>query len=236
MEKLKVIIADDEQPAIEMLRNLLLDTRKVEIIQEVSNPLKIECAIQKHQPDALFLDIEMPGQNGLDLLRNIREYNLDLRVVYVTAFNKYVIDAIKLNVFSYLLKPVDRRELHELIKNLIAFSAKANPPEADKLKLPVKGGFVYLKPNDLLALEAEGNYTRIKTVLGEDYISSYNMGRLFDKLPKQSFFRVNRACVLNGELIYKINKTNNTCKIRVNNQESEFEVSGSFITAFNKLT
>ncbi len=234
MDKIRVIIADDEADAIEVLRNIFIDTGKVEVIQEISDPLKIESALIKHKPDALFLDIEMPGQNGISLLENIREYNKELPVIYVTAYDKYIPDAIKLHVYSYLLKPVDRKELEGLVISLIELKQKISTPTQNKLKLPVKGGYVYLKSDDLLMLEAEGNYTRIKTINGEEFISSYNMGRLFEKLPS-AFFRINRGCILNGEYIYKINKTNNTCLVRIKGNEMEFGVSGTFITEFNKL-
>ena len=195
MGKLRVIVADDEADAIEVLRNIFYDTAKVEIVQEITDPLKIECAINKHQPDALFLDIQMSGQNGISVLENIREYNQDLPVVYISAYEHYIKDAIKLNVYSYLLKPVDRQELTELIEKLSELKQKKTEQIHNKLKLPVKGGYVYLKPEDLLMLEAEGNYTQLKTTSGEEFISSYNMGRLFDKLPAK-FFRINRSCVL----------------------------------------
>jgi len=233
MDKLRVIIADDESDALEVLENIFIDTGKVEIVQAIADPLKIESAVNKHRPDAIFLDIEMPGQNGISLLANIREYNHDLQVVYVTAYEKYIKEAIKLNVYSYLLKPVDRQELTELVDKLILQKKPPLNPIQNKIKLPVKGGYVYLKPEDLLKLEAEGNYTRLTTIRDEEFISSYNMGRLFDKLPA-SFFRINRGCVLNGDYIYKINKTKNTCLVLINKKQMEFETSGAFIREFNR--
>lgn len=235
MEKLRAIIADDEPDAIEVLRNILKDNGKVEVVKEVSNSLKIESAINRFTPDVLFLDIELPGQNGLSLLENIRQYNQEIPVIFVSAYDKYIKDAIKLNVYSYLLKPVDRQELYLLIDRLLELKQKKNLPNQNKLKLPVKGGYVYLKPDDLLMLEAEGNYTRLRTTDGDEFISSYNMGRLYNKLTG-SFFRINRSCVINGDYIYKINKSCNSCLVRINGEETEVEVSGAFITEFNRTT
>jgi len=236
MDRIKVVIADDELEAIELLRNILRDTNKAEIVDEISSPLKIESTINKHNPDALFLDIEMPGLNGISLLENIREYNQKLAVVFVTAFEKYVTDAIKLNVFSYLLKPVDRNEINILLDKLSIMKKQEGYETIKKMKLPVQGGTIYIHPKDLLSLEAEGNYTRIKTIAGDEFMSSYNMGRLYKKLSKEIFFRINRGCILNGEYIYKINKYKNTCQLRLNDSEYEFEVSQTFITEFNRLT
>lgn len=234
MIKLQVLIADDENDAIEVLRNILLDTGKVEIIGEVTHPKYIESAIAKYNPDVLFLDIEMPEQNGLSVLENIRGYNQDLPVVFVTAFEKYMNDAIKLQVYSYLLKPVDRYEIAKIVNKLLVLKQNQRSKELNKIKLPVKGGFVYLHPNELLMLKADGNYTSLKTVNGEEFVSSYNMGRLLERLPSR-FFRINRACILNGYYIYKINKKQNTCTVRIEENEQEFEVTNTFISEFNKV-
>ncbi|WP_297092233.1 LytTR family DNA-binding domain-containing protein [uncultured Draconibacterium sp.] len=234
MEKLRVIIADDGYQAISILKAILLETGKVEVVHTLQDSFKIESSVNKFNPDVLFLDIEMPGLNGLQVVQNIREYNQELIVVFVSAYKKYVDEAIKLNVYNYLLKPVERGELHSLLTKLLQLKMAAIPLENQKLKLPVKGGYVYIKPDELLSFNAEGNYTRIQTVDGEEYLSSYNMGRLLQKLPS-FFYRINRSCVLNSEFIYLINKSKQTCKVKIDKKELEYEVSSSFITAFNRM-
>ncbi|MDX8339283.1 LytTR family DNA-binding domain-containing protein [Draconibacterium sp. IB214405] len=233
MDKIRVLIADDEWQAIDLLKSLLQETGKVEVVQVLQDPVKIESLVNKLKPDVLFLDIEMPGINGLQVVENIREYNQDLIVIFVSAYNKYIENAIKLNVYTYLLKPVDRKELKELTDKLSLLKRVDLPSAHNKLKLPIKSGYVYIKPEELLTFNAEGNYTRIMTIKGEEYLSSYNMGRLFQKLPS-CFYRINRSCVLNGEFIYRIDKTNQTCEVRIDDKEMEFEVSSSFITEFNR--
>lgn len=237
MKKLRAIIADDELDALEILGSLLEDTDKVEVIDRISDSLKVESAINKHNPDVLFLDIEMPQQNGIQLLTNIREYNQHLPIILVTAYGKYVEEAIKHNVFSYLVKPADREELQGLIEKLEMLHDQNGDStfEQDKIKLPINEGYVYIQYDELFSLEAEGNYTIIHTTRGEEYLSSYNLGRLLKKLPDYRFFRVNRSTVLNGDYIYKLNKKNNTCYARVGDKVFQFEVSQVFITQFNRL-
>lgn len=235
MRKIRAILVDDETDALEILSNLLNNTGQVEIISQISNPLKVESAINKLKPDILFLDIEMPILNGLELLENIREYNYDLTVVFITAHGKYVNEAIKLNVYTYLQKPIDRFELIFLINKLYyAKEHQAKNTFSQKIKLPITDGYVYLKPTELFFLEAEGNYTRIKTTSGEEFISSYNMGRLFERLPSYCYYRINRNCILNGEYIFKINKKQGICQAKVHDKTFDFEVSKSFLSSFNK--
>ncbi len=119
MSKLNAIVVDDEADAREILVSLLNDTGKVKVIREISDALKVESAINALKPDVIFIDIEMPGIDGLSVIENIRSYNHNLEVVFVTAYSKYSLEAIKLDVASYLLKPVDRGELSDLINRFL---------------------------------------------------------------------------------------------------------------------
>jgi len=239
MEKLKVLIADDEVDAIEVLTDLLQDSGRVSEVQAITESHKTECTVQKIKPDVLFLDIKMPGIDGLTVLENIRQYDQDLPVVYVSAYEKFIPDAIKLHVFSYLLKPVDRQELFELLERLQEKlqETQANKQQSEtgqKFKLPVKNGYIYLNSNEIFLLEAEGNYTRIVTTDQQEYLSSYNMGRLAKRIPDGLFHRINRKNYLNCQYLVHINKKELKCTARVNNQEYSYEVSRSFLSTFNK--
>lgn len=233
MEKLKAIIVDDELDAIEILRSILTDTGKVEVLAEITDVFKVEAALNRLPADVLFLDIEMPGNNGLNLLENIREYNQDIKVVFVTAYDKYISTAIKLNVFSYLLKPVEIDEIEKLIDKIL--QSKVNKIiTPTKIKIPIKNGNIYLWPNEIIQLRADGNYTNIFTVKNEKYTSSYNMGRLSQLLEGTNFLRINRSCILNCDYLFKIDKLESKCYVRIGEQEHEFHVSKSFIKELNR--
>ena len=124
MEKLNVIIADDENDALEVLSSLLLDTKKVNILKQITDPHKIESCIASLKPDALFLDVQMPNYNGIDLLKNLRTYRPALPVIYISAHKKFAMEAAKLNAFNYLLKPVNREELLSTINQIIDYREK----------------------------------------------------------------------------------------------------------------
>lgn len=235
MLKLKVVIADDEQDALNVLSSILTDTEMVEVVACIEDPKKVESAVIRLQPDILFLDIRMPGINGLEILENIRTYDFDLKVIYVTAYEKYIKHAIKLNVVSYLLKPIDRLELKTLVEKLyVQKSLKDKEVITDKVKLPVINGSVFLKPEEIFKLVAEGAYTHIFTTDNQCIISGYNMGKLHQRLPEGRFMRINRGTLVNTDYIFQINRKNNVCITRFNGEECELEVSNSFITEFNK--
>ena len=232
---LKALIVDDEPDAIEILRGLLKDSGKVSVIETVTNPLQAECTIQKYQPDVLFLDIRMPKYDGISLLSNIRKYNHHLNVVYVSAYDSFINEAIKLNVFSYLLKPVDRIELNNLLERIHEKVFRNQEDiQPTKIKLPFKDGFVFLQSEDIFLLEADGNYTKIFTTDGNIYTSSYNMGRISRWIGCNNFLRINRKQFLNSLYLLRVNKKNLLCTAKINGSEFEYNVSRSFLKSFNK--
>ncbi len=173
--KLKVIILDDEQEALDLLYGLLTATGKVEILKTLQDPLKLESSIAALNPDAVFTDIQMPNYNGLEILENIREYHPTLPVVYVSAHKKFALEAAKYNPFSYLLKPVNRKELNHTIDHIISYLNKIEndeSPKKDKISLPVKDGLIYVNYDEILSLTADGNYTNIKLADGKTHLSS----------------------------------------------------------------
>ena len=238
MSRLKVLIADDERDAKKLLSDLIEESGNAQIIDYITESDKIETRVNIIKPDVLFLDIKMPSINGLEILERIRYYNQKLPVVLVTAYDKYIRDAIKLNVFSYLIKPIDRAELNYILQRLLKLRNEniRNDNKSNKIKLPVKNGYAYLKTEELLLLEADRNYTHITTIKGDKFLSSYNLGRLFRLLPDYVFFRISRNRVLNSEYILRVNKCNKTCLIRVQGKESIFDVSNSFISFFNRIS
>lgn len=235
MRKVRLILVDDETDALDVLEKLLLETEKVEIIEKISNPLNVECSIAKNKPDALFLDIKMPEYNGLKLLENIRKYKENLPIIYVTAHNNFAIDAVKLNAFDYLLKPVDRKELKDAVERLVKLNESELNKDNNKLKLPIKDGFIYVKHQDILYFKADGNYTYIFLISGENYLSSYNMGRLVKRINTSGFERINRNLIANSEYLHKINRENKTCTLKTDRLEIELQVSNTFLQNVNKL-
>ncbi|MBU8893234.1 MAG: LytTR family DNA-binding domain-containing protein [Bacteroidales bacterium] len=235
MNKLRVLLVDDESDALDLLESLLLETQKVDIIEKISNPLNVECSIAKNKPDAIFLDIKMPDYNGLKLLENIRKYKENLPVIYVTAHNNYGVEAVKLKAFDYLVKPVNRKELKETIDNLYTQTKIKLRTDNCKIKLPINDGYIYVRQQDIFYLKADGNYTEINLISGEKYISSYNMGRLSKRLNGTGFERINRNLIANTEYLQKINRKNKTCLLKTGSSEIELPVSATFLQNMNKL-
>ena len=240
MEKLTAVVADDEKASIEVLTRLLHDTRKVKVIEQVTDPLKIESVLYREQPDVFFMDIEMPGLNGIDVVQKFRAYHQQMQVVFMTAFGEYMPEAVKLNTFNYLLKPLSRQELSDTVNKLVCkhmqqYGTINGHRRNGKMVIPVNGGYAYLDPREVFYLGAQGNDTLIHSITGEEYLSSYNLGRLQEKLACYDFMRINRSTLMNRRLIFKIGKHENRCYVRVNHQEYVFPVTRTFIAQFNQM-
>src|SRR5207237_6852770 len=114
---LTTVIIDDEQLACDELAYLLKDFPEIEVIATGRNGLDAVELIQKLEPDLVFMDVQMPGLDGLGVVRKLRENNIDLpHVIFATAFDQYAVEAFRLEAMDYLLKPIDRARLEESIE------------------------------------------------------------------------------------------------------------------------
>ena len=171
---IRTIIVDDEPNSRETLE-LMLDEYKQHLIVEdsCSTPLEAINSIQKHQPDLVFLDIEMPGMNAFGMLKKIEPIDFD--VVFTTAFDRYAINAIRISALDYLLKPIDRDELWNVIYKCLDKKQKNSPEQfqilfsqasnknfhAQSIALPTIDGLLFIKISDIIRCEANGSYTKI---------------------------------------------------------------------------
>lgn len=201
---MKAIIIDDERLARKELRSLLNKFHEIEIVDECANAQEAIESIGNNHPDIIFLDIQMPGKNGFELLNDLDRVP---KVIFVTAYDDYAIKAFEVNALDYLLKPVNPERLEDAINKIVnSKSIAINTPvieEGEKklsendqifLKDGEKCWFVTLK--DIRMFESEGNYVRV-------YFNEYkplilkSLNSLEDRLDTKTFFRANRKFIIN---------------------------------------
>ena len=112
---MRTIIVDDERLAREELKSLLTQYSEIEVIGEYKNTIEAKAAIEKDSPDLVFMDIQMPGETGLELLEKMVN---PPRTIFVTAYDEYAIKAFELNAYDYLMKPIDPERLSEVYRRL----------------------------------------------------------------------------------------------------------------------
>lgn len=224
---MKALIVDDEKDVSLALKLLLTKTcPDIQIIGVVHSAMEAVKVLKKDKVDILFLDVEMPGGNGFDLLEIVD--NKDLYVIFTTAHSEYAIKAIKNGAKDYILKPIDPDEL-------MASVAKAKK-EIDSIKTNGVGtkisstlsistpkGLMFVNKEDVIYIKADGRYSELYCKDDQRYTVCKNIGEYEEELSKDFFFRVHKSYLINCKHVVKINSTDGGF-VEMNNK-SEIEIS-----------
>jgi two-component system LytT family response regulator len=223
---IRAIIIDDEPLAIESLEIILKKKCRddVQIIATSNSPHLGKSLIEEHKPDLVFLDIEMPGLSGIDLVRSFK--NPAFRIVFITAFDAYAIEALRLSAIDYLLKPVEAGEIISVVakikteirknENLLSlqlqnleklFSQSFGSSES-RIGIAMSDKIVFINISDILYCEAKGVYTNIYLRDGKKIISSKPLGDFESQLRTQKFFRIHHSTLINLNHIKEFQRFN----------------------------
>lgn len=211
---MKTLIIDDERLARIELRRLLQDFPKIDIIGEAANADEALQLIEELDPELLFLDIQMPGKNGFELLTSLKGSAPD--VIFTTAFDEYAIKAFEFNALDYLLKPIDTERLKEAISriedNQPQSEANDKTEAARTEKILGQDDQVFVKDGDrcwfvklskVRLFESMGNYVRLYFDDQKPLVLK-SLNSLEERLDAQTFFRANRKHIINLAWVDKI--------------------------------
>lgn len=198
---LTAIIIDDEPRAQKMLTMLLMDAEiPVEVVAKADDAKQAVSLIREHEPDVIFLDIDMPGISGMELAELYTD-DRAFEIIFVTGHQEHARKAFRVRALDYLMKPVSPRELDEALGRLkAAMEARQQPLEIsdDRIALPMMNGLELLDSADILVFEADRAYTRVKLKNGEEKLVSKRL-KLFEELlqDRPQFKRVHRSYLVN---------------------------------------
>ena len=208
---IKAVLLDDEEKGTSLLYHKLAEfSEKLEVVAIFNEPEKALTAIKDLDIDVLFLDIEMPKINGFQFLELLGEFSFE--VIFVTAYDAYVLNALRNDALDYLMKPVEPEELETAINKLEKkISKKANIQQNGKkdngrLSLATAEGIYYVKRNEIITVEAMSNYSIFHTVSGNNIIVSKTLKEYETILSDEYFFRVNRSVIVNLDYVVKYRK------------------------------
>lgn len=207
---IQAVIIDDESRAAKSLEMMLehpaMEVKCMGVAHQAMDGIAL---IKNLKPDLVFLDINMPGMTGFDVLKYTDEYQF--KTVFVTAHEEHAVKAIKHRVFDYLLKPVDPDELMECVNRVRFGKYHAHETEfgtqLKPLAIPVKDGMVFVKCEDIVWIEGDGSYTTIYAKNNQSYVSSKHLKEIESILPPGMFFRIHKSHVINVTHIHKYLKT-----------------------------
>lgn len=234
-QKLRTIIVDDEQQSIENLSKLAASIPAIEIISHETNPEKAIGLIIHDKPDLIFMDIQMPGKTGFELVAEIFNHGHKPDIIFVTAYDKFAIRAIRYSAFDYLLKPVNRDELESAITRLINKKHESIKDEQynllldqtirkPKIKFNTTGGFVMIKPEDIIYVEADWNYSEIFFETDKSETVTMNLGAMEDLLSKSEFFRLNRSIIINTTYLDRVTRKKSEAILIKDGKEYKFKI------------
>ena len=217
--KLRVLIVDDELLARERLQGMLRSDSTVAIVGECANGTEAIATIKSTPLDLVFLDMQMPGCDGLQVLAGLSEENRP-GIIFATAHERFAIDAFDVQAIDYLLKPFDRERLqtalrraHEFLrlrrngstarKAVEAGPVSPGPNKNERLTVKADGRLVFLKPEEIVWVEAADNYVVLHLTTGRLMLRE-TMAAIEARLGTVSFVRVNRSAIVHLEQIKEI--------------------------------
>jgi two-component system LytT family response regulator len=202
---MKALIIDDERLARAEVLRLLDDFTWVKVVGEAENVEQATELIQSQQPDLLFLDVQMPGRTGFDLIEEIRGEMP--RIIFTTAYDEFALRAFEVNALDYLMKPITPDRF------AAALARVRDEPEPSGDQSPLRSSdqvFVrdgercwFIPVSKIRLLESEGNYTRVRFE-NQSPLIYRSLSTLEQRLPAEDFFRINRQQVVNLHFIEKI--------------------------------
>lgn len=217
MKNYTCIILDDE-PKLREVLSIKLNTNCPEIVvlQKLENAKLGYEAILKHKPQIVFLDIAMPGESGFELLS--RFDSIDFEVIFVTGYNEYGLDALKVSAVDYLLKPVKTEDLVAAVQKAKYRIDTQNKIERyenllhninhvgdqnTRLAIPGTNAYEFIKVEEIIRCEGWQKYTKIHLISGDTIVSSYNLGVFKDMLLKYEFYETHKSHLVNTHHIRK---------------------------------
>lgn len=219
---LKVIIADDERPARSFLTALLRQHPEVQIVGEAADGASAVRLVEELQPDLVFLDLQMPELDGLEVVRLLKPEAMPL-VVFITAYDQYAVRAFEAHAVDYLLKPVeplrlaqalqraqdrlerdDNRTAAQVAKVVTAIESTGERAYIRRLPVRHNDDVVLVPVERIAALEAQDETVRVTTAANERFTVSARLKDLEARLDPERFIRLSRSTICNGDLIVRV--------------------------------
>ena len=240
---MKAIIIDDEAKARRIMQLFLEEyCPTVEVVAAVGSVSEGVKVIQRHAPDVVFLDIEMPGYNGFQLLDFFE--TIDFEIVFATAYSEYAIKAFQVSAIDYLLKPIQidqliaavqkvahSREVNTIQQRLATLQANMTERRIQRIMLPLADGSLFIDLKDIICLKAEGSYVQFFLADGNKILVSKNLKEYEGQLTTtEGFFRTHRSYLVNGSHVQRINSdglvllTRNLCATLAREKKAAFEL------------
>jgi len=202
----KALLVDDERLVRQDLKEMLSEFDVIDVVGEADSVAAAATAIEKLDPDVIFLDIQMPGESGFDLLEKTK---VQAKIIFVTAYDEYAIRAFEINALDYLLKPVNPERLKRAIERLelqqeTVTDSQRPLVDNDHLFLLVNTQYIFLTVKSIMYVTAAGDYTEVYTSSGQKGLTQKTMKEWENRLPESHFCRIHRSTIINLDFLDRL--------------------------------
>lgn len=231
-KKLTALLVDDERLARKDMANLLAEHKNIQVTGEADSVATAIAQIKVLDPDIIFLDIQMPGESGFDLLN---QCETQAQIVFVTAFDEFAIRAFEVNALDYLLKPVNPDRLARTIDRLTQEPhSPANSDRKlnydDRLFLLLDNQMRFLKISTIICIQAAGDYSELVTTESAKNLTLKSMKEWEHRLPEQYFCRIHRSTIINMDFIDRMEEWfNYSYRVFLNGIEEPMVMSRRYV-------
>lgn len=216
MESLKAILVDDEWNSLENLQQKLLEfCPAIKVIAATLKPEEAISLIRAHNPDVVFLDIEMPRMNGFRMLEELKDVKAE--IIFNTAYNHYAIDAIRISAFDYLVKPISVEDLQNAVNRLSAAhklqlqeklevlkkSLQEHKSQETSIAIPTSEGMEFMSIKNIIRIESSSNYSKLFLLNGQALLVTRLLGDFEEMLLPYHFYRIHHSHLVNLSYIKK---------------------------------
>ncbi len=248
METISTIIIDDEPQAIDMLEGVLQDFKEFKVRKRFSRASDaLEYLIEApDEIDMIILDIKMPQMNGFDFLKKLQQYPLNPCIVFFTGFDEYAIEAIRAAAFDFLMKPVSKEDIQQLLERYkvkcvhekLAAKTKAlfeRLEPVKKMVFPHHRGVVAFNPDDIFYITADWNYSNVMLTSGEKLLVTMQIGKIEKMIPSNHFFRINRSTLINLKYFESADFHEKKCLLSFDGKSEMFKASPKKIKEIEQM-
>ncbi len=233
---LNVLIIDDDPNAIDILKCLLEDFDEITEINAANSVDQGIAQIISGLPQLVFLDIDMPGKDGFEFIHELNLLGLSTTIIFQTAHPKYSIKAIRHAAFDYLIKPIDPIELKKAIQRFHCEGPKGLPRPADgqpkqKVKFNMRSGNVFFGPNEILYVQAEGNYSELFLCNGGTQMVTLLLIDVISLLPEKQFLRISRSAAINTKYLKSLDHKSRLVHLAVNGNDTSLKAAHKYVKA-----
>lgn len=215
---LRVLVVDDERPALDELAWLLDRDARVGAVLTTDSAAEALRVLQEDRVDAVFLDIRMPGLTGLELARVLSRFRLPPPVVFVTAHDDHAVDAFELNAVDYVLKPVRQDRLEEAVRRVVEAGAAPATTEDDSIAVELGGVTRFVSRADVAYVEASGDYARLHTA-GGSHLVRVPLSTLEERWRDAGFVRIHRSLLVALAHVAEVRMDGGRCTVLVGGEE-----------------